>query len=301
VPGRRDRNLRQGDLAEQLGLLLLQNLALVAPIPRTEDVGIDAVVTLLRTSGARELWASDSFLVQIKADSVESIEYTGAECDWLYGLELPLFVASVNLARNEVRLYCCHRLSQAFVTNRHRQRIEIVLGDKLDPSPDVAGGETTMSVGPPVLRWTIDDCREPDFQRRFYECCKEHVRLGRESLEYRRVGHANLIRWRTNELPERVGFITSSEGAYDDEIEHIADHMMPYVDRLLDESLRRRDAEWLEELQLLVGMRLIAVRMLQSDEARVRLTEADKHVLELYRSRFGSLTSSDGASGGTPA
>ena len=39
VPARRGKNFRSGDLAEQLGLYLLQSMALVAPVPRTEDVG----------------------------------------------------------------------------------------------------------------------------------------------------------------------------------------------------------------------------------------------------------------------
>lgn len=39
MPAKRSINFRSGDLAEQLGLLILQNIALVAPIPRTEDRG----------------------------------------------------------------------------------------------------------------------------------------------------------------------------------------------------------------------------------------------------------------------
>ena len=53
VPGARGKNLRSGDLAEQLGLFMLQHVAIVVPMPRTEDIGIDAVVTLLRNSDAR--------------------------------------------------------------------------------------------------------------------------------------------------------------------------------------------------------------------------------------------------------
>lgn len=51
MPVRRGKNLRSGDLAEQLGLYLIQSLSLVAPVPRTEDVGIDIVCTLLRDGG----------------------------------------------------------------------------------------------------------------------------------------------------------------------------------------------------------------------------------------------------------
>ena len=47
VPARRGKNFRSGDLAEQLGLYLLQSMALVAPVPRTEDVGLS---TLFQTN-----------------------------------------------------------------------------------------------------------------------------------------------------------------------------------------------------------------------------------------------------------
>ena len=42
----RDRNLRSGDLHEELGIFLLKGVALVAPVPRQEDVGNDAFATL---------------------------------------------------------------------------------------------------------------------------------------------------------------------------------------------------------------------------------------------------------------
>ena len=43
MPGERDGNIRSGDIKEDLGMLLLKGIAAVAPVPRTEDVGIDAV------------------------------------------------------------------------------------------------------------------------------------------------------------------------------------------------------------------------------------------------------------------
>jgi hypothetical protein len=48
MPATRGINLRSGDLAEQLGLFLLQCVSLTAPVPRTEDVGIDVICTLIR-------------------------------------------------------------------------------------------------------------------------------------------------------------------------------------------------------------------------------------------------------------
>lgn len=65
MPAFKGKNLRSGDLAEQLGTLLLQSLALVAPVPRTEDVGVDVVATLLEDFDQRLFKATNSFYVQI--------------------------------------------------------------------------------------------------------------------------------------------------------------------------------------------------------------------------------------------
>ena len=65
--GMRDRNLRSGDLHEELGIFLLKAVALVAPVPRQEDVGNDAFATLIRPEGSRRLIPDVSFLVQLKS------------------------------------------------------------------------------------------------------------------------------------------------------------------------------------------------------------------------------------------
>jgi len=55
MAGSRDKNLRSGDIHEELGLFLLTAVGLVAAVPCTEDVGVDAFVTLLRPSAGRDL------------------------------------------------------------------------------------------------------------------------------------------------------------------------------------------------------------------------------------------------------
>jgi hypothetical protein len=66
VVGRRPRDFRAGDLSEELGVALLKGIAAVATVPRPEDVGIDAIATLLREGPNRMLVAENSFYVQIK-------------------------------------------------------------------------------------------------------------------------------------------------------------------------------------------------------------------------------------------
>lgn len=70
-------------MAEASALLLLQQVALVAPVPRTEDVGVDAVVTLHQAFDQRRLIAEDSLFVQIKSAGVDCIECSAEEVKWL--------------------------------------------------------------------------------------------------------------------------------------------------------------------------------------------------------------------------
>src|SRR5687768_206108 len=106
MPGSQDRNLRSGYLHEELGLLLLRGVALVAPVPRPEDVGTDAFATLIRPDGRRRLIPDVSFLVQFKAASTRTISYTTPdETAWLRNLEIPLFFGRVDLRASSISLH----------------------------------------------------------------------------------------------------------------------------------------------------------------------------------------------------
>src|SRR5689334_9242475 len=47
----KDDALRSGDRAEQVGIDMLRDIAAVAPVPREEDFGIDAIATILENHG----------------------------------------------------------------------------------------------------------------------------------------------------------------------------------------------------------------------------------------------------------
>jgi hypothetical protein len=67
---------RSGFLAEDLGVLLLRGVALVAPVPRpSEDAHWDAVATLLRKESSYRVLPENAFYVQLKAVSEREILY----------------------------------------------------------------------------------------------------------------------------------------------------------------------------------------------------------------------------------
>src|ERR1043165_7537011 len=121
MPGARDRNLRSGDLHEELGLFLLRSVALVAPVPRQEDVGNDAFVTLVRPEGSRRLLPDVSFLVQLKAASVTKVPYAKPdEIAWITNLEIPLFIGRVDIAKASIELYSTQRLHQILLETTYK-------------------------------------------------------------------------------------------------------------------------------------------------------------------------------------
>jgi len=198
----RGKNLRSGDLAEQLGALLLQNVALVSPVPRTEDVGIDLVATLLRNFNRYNYIAEDSFYVQVKSTSVTEIAFKGQKVKWLYELQLPFFVASVDRKTSTIHLYCAHYLSDVFVTNPNRKEIILEFTDTMEYDCSDDRESIRVPLGPCVLSWSLKEVEADNkLIEKFYKLLKKHVLLAKKSIETRRVGVADQIRWETGKDP----------------------------------------------------------------------------------------------------
>jgi hypothetical protein len=151
MPGMRDRNLRSGDLHEELGILLLKAIALVAPVPRQEDVGNDAFATLIQPEGNRRLIPDVSCLVQLKSSSVASVSYTTPEeMAWISALDSPLFIGRVDLKQARIELFTTLRLHQILLEHDYNG-IELLLNqaDGISIMPNVR----QANLGPPIHAW----------------------------------------------------------------------------------------------------------------------------------------------------
>lgn len=252
MPAYRPKNFRSGDLAEQLGLLLLQNMALVAPVPRTEDVGIDAVVTLLEEFDSHRLKASNSFYVQLKSVSVKKVIYEGDQVDWLLSLELPFFIAEVDRAKTRIDLYCCHALNEAFVLDRKRPRLKITLEEGI--LLDAFHEDTELvKIGPPVFSWEINDFdKTPNLISNFNEVIKRHIEFYRRSMEERRVGSITSVHWVTNTPPVSPGGKSRALFHDEDPVGTASNLAMPYFSALIDACIRHKNDYWLDELLFFV-------------------------------------------------
>jgi hypothetical protein len=221
--------LRSGDLHEELGILLLKFVALVAPVPRQEDVGNDAFATLVRPEGSRQLIPDVSFLVQLKSASVLSVSYTTRDdMAWISGLDSPLFIGRVDVKQARIELFTTLRLHQILL-ERSYDGIELLLdpADEASTTPNVR----RANLGPPVHAWSMASVTEPNFLAKSYAIIRPHVDTLRRNRSLRGIQSQRLLRWETGQSPIDNGemMLVSSQ---DDIVGTLRD-MAPHVRRLL--------------------------------------------------------------------
>jgi hypothetical protein len=204
-----DRNLRQGYLAEQLGAYLLRPFAAVAEVSRPDDVGVDAIATLLKRQGARKLLPEQSLYVQFKAVSVQAVEYSPEQFAWLLDLRVPLFFGRVDVSRASIELFSTHILSRSVHAGdpSHYCLFEFAFEDSLAFGDyDVEGGKKLrLRTGPPILRWSTGDVCKEDFLDLAYQVLKQFVRHENTNFALRPLKAVTWLEWTTNEVPKNLG------------------------------------------------------------------------------------------------
>jgi hypothetical protein len=226
-------SFRKGNLAEDLGIVLLRGLAAVAPVPRTEDQGIDAVASLLRQDGPHRVLPEDSFFVQLKAASVRQFTFEGEDVQWLKALKLPYFVGSVDVGQASISLYCGYQLSHAL-----REFDFSVINCCLDPDPERQthinkGFHSTRNVylGPPVLKWSVSQITDSSFLIAAYEVLKPWLKIEQENSDLRTLRYTVVVKeWETGIPPVRNGWAGS--GGPGDNTPAIMHAMLPAVHSL---------------------------------------------------------------------
>ncbi len=196
--GKRIRNYRSGDRAEDLGIFLLKAFCAVAPIPRQEDFGLaDAVATLLRPEG--KFWyAEDSFLVQFKSRTEEQVELTGPVFDRWLTQDLSVLVGRVNLLEDTIELFT---LGTTLFDRRVHDANGLVVW-LIDGEEGLRDGVLHLKLEKPVLKWSVSDTEDSDFTDRSYGILKHWLGLERWNRRYFRAGVAREILWETNRMPE---------------------------------------------------------------------------------------------------
>ena len=147
MPGSLDANLRSGNNNESAGLQFLRSIGSVAPVPREQDFGIDAFVTLLQRETYRRLVPNATFAVQLKSKSVTKIELSSSDIKWILNLDMNFFIGHASAGDPEIRLYSIHKFLSS--TARFADNVALVLGRD--------GGRGEIGLGNPVLSWKATD------------------------------------------------------------------------------------------------------------------------------------------------
>lgn len=227
MAGRRPAGIRSGDLSEDMGILLLKAFAAVAPVPRTEDVGVDAVATLLRRADNRMLVAEESFYVQFKARSARTITYEPHELRWLEQLRLPFFIGSVDRADASIELIPGNIISQNLLLNS-----QSAITFSLDPLPEDPCPQTYIPptyLGPPFLRWTALDATDVAFAESAVFLMKQYIKAENRNIQYRDIRYYEGIRWETGSIEPKASMAGFFGRATKERVEKALDCLSPYV------------------------------------------------------------------------
>jgi HD domain. len=165
-----------------------------------------------------------------------TISFMDEQVRWLYALELPFFVASVDRVAGSVKLYCAHRLSDALITNHDRTTLTIFLDNDKTGDELVASDDPEVHSGPPILEWSLETLvNDPQFRTMFYGVAKQHITLAKSALATRDIGWVEYVAWRTNGRPKHVGWKTHHAA---ENLEMAADKMAAYFFVWQQEILR---------------------------------------------------------------
>lgn len=249
MPAFRPRNTRLGDVAEELGVLLLQGVCLVAPVPRSEDAGIDVVATLLRKFDAKRFIAEDSFYVQLKKKSVKKVTFDEEETPWLFSLELPLFFGRVDLEAASIELYSCQKLHAAYILKQKWDSVTVDFSDNSQTDAELCEG--TVCIGPAIHRWKLADLESVECLTTFHDVMKLHIKTNRLNVISRMVGHAELLRWKTGEQPEWAGSISSRPATIP--FENIDDYVAPLMSAWVDQCMKDLRLDALDDWFRIIG------------------------------------------------
>jgi hypothetical protein len=199
MSGRRLSSYRKGDWNEDLGILLLKLLAAVAPIPRQEDFGLDAIGTLLQPAQNNLVYAEESFYIQLKSESKKTISYRDHELDWLRNLQLPLFIGVVSRKSSFLNLFPAHMLNEFFVLRDFKNLKKLTIKLQDDGAKRKVNGESyELYIGPPLLTINIAHASDSSFIEEAYQILRKYLRLEHQNIQTRRLRFYRHIKWENN-------------------------------------------------------------------------------------------------------
>lgn len=203
MSGRTYSTFRSGNLSEHLGVLLLKGLAAVAEVSRPEDIGLDAIATLLRLDEDRNYYAEDVFVVQLKSASEKKIKYTGHELAWLKGQNEAMFIGLSSLKKSSIRLFSTIHILQAIMTQQPKEVTAYFSPPPADwrhifPWEATRSDNVTVYLGEPVISWKLSDISSKKWKSSAYGIMKAFLNAVRLERYQLKLGQSSKLTWSTN-------------------------------------------------------------------------------------------------------
>jgi hypothetical protein len=207
MTGRLRNSFRSGNLAEDLGMLLLKDVAAVAEVSRQEDIGLDAIATLLRPDDDGNSYAEDSFVVQLKSESTKTLEYHGHELKWLVGQQQPMFIGLVSLERSRISLYPTLFVNQA-AHAMHAKYAGVCFGfsgvpsiwpgQQFSPWVGIADDGVRVWLGEPLIQWSLANVVDAAWATTAYGILKRFLAIASREIALIALGGFSVLNWSTN-------------------------------------------------------------------------------------------------------
>ncbi|MEW6685569.1 MAG: hypothetical protein AB1393_05115 [Candidatus Edwardsbacteria bacterium] len=232
------KNYRSGDLKETLGICLLEGIGAVAPIPREEDVGMDAVVTLFQPDG-RLLFAQQSFYVQLKSSLIQEIVFEKDDVNWLKMINIPFFWGLVDGENAKIYLFSTNKLYE-FLDNNEYTYVKILFGEGATRDDFK---ELEVYLGSPIIEWSIADIFKSDFNSFAFNILSEWIEIASDNIRCRQFGIYKGAQWSTNQPPQIDCFtmITISDFTVTDkDVKKTLEFIEPFLARLIHQLAKTK-------------------------------------------------------------
>lgn len=203
---------REGFRSERLAYHVFSAFGPVFPIVTADDFGIDLLCHMAHRK-EKLLHVGHAYAIQVKSNE-DPVVYSGSESGkWLDELDFPLFLACVNKATGDIRLYSTCNLNKLLWGCRWHlppnYPTEITLQPQppgtMPSDPQTVGGRALVELGGPALDFNADDVGNPEKREHLCKALEGWVEIDRRNYSRRRSQIPCFLvptRWESNTSPE---------------------------------------------------------------------------------------------------
>lgn len=165
-------------------------------------------------------------------------------------------------------------MAEAFITDHDRKKIIVHFDGAPDPLGIDDAPNDEVHIGPPIMIWNMEQCSKhrKALREKFYSIVKPHVEIQKANLIYREVGRVENCDWRTNEIPARGLWKTTSTKPSGEILDAAYLKLLPFFSIWILELARHKD--W-DKARDLWGLLERIRKDLQPLDKKTIITESD--------------------------